>query len=83
MSLDAKIRRRREKIRMSELFVEPRASAFKRIPSTNELEDAMHKHIGGIFVCVHNRHYFTTCEKCKRTQQDADKQFEYYKQHCV
>jgi len=69
MSLDRRILRKQEQLRMRELFNEPSTPSFIRLPSKNERE----QHPKGIFVCVHNRHYFLECPHCKRSESDAQR----------
>lgn len=67
MSLDTRIARARQKIRMSDLFCEPQAPAFPRVLSKNEYDTPHHNRM----LCVHNKHYFTPCLRCGRDARRA------------
>jgi hypothetical protein len=49
-----------------------------RVPSQSEYETSKRQH--DIFKCCHNRHYFTPCMSCGRTQVDADKWLKFYEE---
>lgn len=67
MSLDKRILRRREQLRMKELFCEPTTPSFIRLPSQSEYEEKPK----GIFLCIHRVHYFLPCMHCRRSEADA------------
>lgn len=67
MSLDTRIARARQKIKMSDLFCEPQAPAFPRVLSQNEYDTPHHN----AMCCVHRKHYFTPCTACGRDKGRA------------
>lgn len=75
MSLESRIARARSKQATADLFQWPVKPSFIREVDNTEREAKA----GNLFNCTHNVCYLLPCDKCKRTQQDADKQLAFYK----
>lgn len=67
MTLEQRISALRNKRLMTDLFEWPSVPVIVRKPSNNEREPKKHD----IFKCVHNRHYFVECTKCRRDAKQA------------
>lgn len=49
-----------------------------REKSLNERDSVKRPAGHGLLFCVHNRHFFTPCTTCKRTQSEANRKREVY-----
>jgi hypothetical protein len=46
--------------------------ALKREASLNELKQVYHAPEHYLFFCIHDKHVFSACRRCERTQTDGD-----------
>ncbi len=79
MTLDERIQRVRSK-RMADESIRGigngSAPAIRREPSLNETNATYHKRGHFLYFCVHDKSKFVPCVSCKRTQRDAESNYE-------